>query len=157
MENLTPEERAVRDMTRRTLLKMAGYGVGSLALGSMLSEEASAKWIQDQKRTDPMAPKPTHFAPKAKAVIYLFMAGAPSQLDLFDHKPTLQEHDGEPIPEEIIKGERFAFIKGTPKLLGSPHTFTRCGESGQLIGDLLPHTQEIADDIADLKANGVIS
>ncbi|MCH8979172.1 MAG: DUF1501 domain-containing protein [Armatimonadetes bacterium] len=152
MENLTPQQIALRDITRRSLLKMAGYGIGSLALGSMLSQEASAKWVQDQKRTDPMAPKPPHFAPKAKAVINLFMAGAPSQLDLFDPKPTLQEHDGEPIPEEIIKDERFAFIKGVPKLLGSPHTFSKCGESGQVIGDLLPHTQEIADEICIIRS-----
>lgn len=141
------DNEALKEITRRSLLKMAGYGVGSLALGGMLSEEASANWLQDQKRTDPMAPKPSHFKSKAKSVIYLFMAGAPSQLDLFDPKPMLQKHDGENIPEEIIKGERFAFIKGTPKLLGSPHTFKQCGQSGQVIGDLLPFTQEIADDI----------
>ena len=99
-----------------------------------------------------MAPKPPHFAPKAKAVINLFMAGAPSQLDLFDPKPFLQKHDGEPIPEEIIKGERFAFIKGVPKLLGSPHTFSKCGESGQMIGDLLPHTQEIVDELCFIRS-----
>ena len=71
-----------------------------------------------------------HFAPKAKSVIYLFMAGAPSQVDLFDEKPKLRQYDGQAIPEEFVKGERFAFIKGTPKLLGSPYAFKKCGQSG---------------------------
>ena len=133
---MMPENTELREVTRRALLKMAGYGIGSLALSAMLSEEASAMWLDVQKRTDPMSPKQPHFKPRAKAVIQLFMAGAPSQLDLFDPKPMLQEHDGEPIPEEIIKGERFAFIKGTPKLLGSPHTFKKCGQSGQMIGEI---------------------
>lgn len=149
---MTPEETRLQEVTRRALLKMAGYGIGSLALNAMLTEEASAKWIEGQKRTDPMAPKQPHFQPRAKAVIQLFMAGAPSQLDLFDPKPMLQQHDGEAIPEELIKGERFAFIKGTPKLLGSPHTFKKCGQSGQVIGDLLPFTQEIADDICIVRS-----
>ncbi|MEX2243722.1 MAG: DUF1501 domain-containing protein [Fimbriimonadaceae bacterium] len=150
--HLSHEDAALREITRRSLLKMAGYGIGSLALGGMLSEEAAASWVQGQKRTDPMAPKKPHFETKAKSVIYLFMAGAPSQLDLFDPKPMLQKHDGELVPEEIIKNERFAFIKGTPKLLGSPHTFKACGKSGQVIGDLLPFTQEIADDICIVRS-----
>ena len=79
-----------------------------------------------------------HFAPKAKRVIFLFMAGAPSQLDLFDYKPALSQHDGQPCPAELIKGERFAFIKGTPKLLGSPHHFARHGECGAELSNLLP-------------------
>ena len=147
MHRLTHEDMALREITRRSLLKMAGYGIGSLALGSMLSEQASAKWVDQQRRTDPMAPKPPHFAAKAKAVIYLFMAGAPSQIDLYDPKPVLQQHDGEKIPEEIIKGERFAFIKGTPKLLGSPHKFSKCGQSGMELSDLMPGLQSISDDI----------
>ncbi len=145
------ENDALREVTRRSLLKMAGYGIGSLALGNMMGEARAAEWIE-QQRSDPMAPKPPHFKPRAKAVIYLFMAGAPSQIDLFDPKPMLQKHDGEKIPEEIIKGERFAFIKGTPKLLGSPHTFKKCGQSGQEISDLLPFTQEIADDICIVRS-----
>jgi uncharacterized protein (DUF1501 family) len=95
----------------------------------------------------------THFAPRAKRIIYLFMAGAPSQLDLFDYKPALQKHDGDEIPQEFIpKGERFAFIKGTPRLLGSPYAFARHGQSGAEISELLPHTAKIADDIAILRS-----
>ena len=87
-------------------------------------------------------------APKAKQVIFLFTAGAPSQLDLFNNKPALRKYDGQDIPAEIVKGERFAFIKGTPKILGSPFDFRRHGQSGQEISDLLPHLTTIADDIA---------
>jgi uncharacterized protein (DUF1501 family) len=91
-------------------------------------------------------------APKAKQVIFLFMAGAPSQLDLFDNKPALRKYDGQEIPAEIVKGERFAFIKGTPRLLGSPYEFRRHGKSGQEISDLLPYTARIADDICIVKS-----
>lgn len=141
---LNNEQEILRLLTRRALLKNAGYGIGSLALGSILSAGQSRA---QSAQVNPMAPKPPHFAPKAKSVIVMFMAGAPSQIDLFDPKPLLVQHDGQPIPEEIVKGERFAFIKGTPKLLGSPHKFTKCGRSGMEISNLLPHTQSIADDI----------
>ena len=81
------------------------------------------------------------------------MAGAPTQLDLFDYKPALQEHDGQEIPPELIpKGERFAFIKGTPRLLGSPFTFKRYGQSGAELSELLPHLAGIADDIAIVRS-----
>ena len=93
-----------------------------------------------------------HFAPKAKQVIYLFMAGAPSQIDLFDHKPKLRQYDGQPIPEDIVKGERFAFIKGTPRLLGSPFTFQKHGRSGAEISTLLPHLAKHADEIAIVRS-----
>ena len=95
----------------------------------------------------------THFAPKAKQVIFLFMAGAPSQLDLFDHKPMLQKHDGEEIPAGIIpEGERFAFVKGTPRLLGSPFEFRPRGQSGNEISELLPFLQQHADEIAIIRS-----
>ena len=147
------DQLVLREITRRNLLKTAGYGIGSLALSAMLSESGFAAFQkQKSKRTDPFAPKMPHFAPKAKRVIYLFMAGAPSQIDLFDMKPTLQKHDGEPIPAEFIKNERFAFIKGTPRLLGSPHQFSKVGKSGQEISNLLPGLQSIADDVTIVKS-----
>lgn len=145
---LTKEQRALRQLTRRALLKNAGYGIGSLALGSLLSDSlAGSLGIQQAA-----AGQGVHFAPKAKNVIFLFMAGAPSQLDLFDDKPFLRKHDREPIPEEIIQGERFAFIKGTPKLLGSPHEFAPRGKSGQVISELLPHLHGVADDICIIRS-----
>ena len=92
-------------------------------------------------------------AAKAKQVIYLFMAGAPSQVDLFDNKPLLQKHDGQEIPPGFIpEGERFAFVKGTPRLLGSPFNFTRHGQSGAEISELLPHLAEHADEIAVIRS-----
>src|SRR5207253_7703006 len=101
--------------TRRHVFQQAGFGIGSVALGSLLNDSLFA-----QAAVNPISAKPPHFAPKAKRIIYLFMAGAPSQLDMFDYKPALIKYNGQPIPEDVIKGERFAFIKGTPKLLGSP-------------------------------------
>jgi hypothetical protein len=96
--------------------------------------------------------RPPHFAPKAKSVIFLFMAGAPSQLDLFDPKPRLRQHDGEPVPEGIVKGERFAFIKGTPRLLGSPYQFETVGQAGLEVSELLPHFKTIVDDVAVVRS-----
>ena len=101
---------------------------------------------------DPLAPKPPHFKAKAKNVIYLFMAGVPSQLDLFDSKPKLVEYNGKAIPDEFTKGERFAFIKGTPKLLGSPYKFQKHGQSGVEFSELLPHLAEVADEVAVVRS-----
>jgi len=126
---------SLRDATRRHFFKQAGFGIGALALAGLIDEQLFA-----------------NPAPKAKNIIYLFMAGAPSQLDLFDHKPKLAQYDGQDIPQEFIKGERFAFIKGTPKLLGSPFGFKRRGESGQEISDLLPHLARHADEIAIIRS-----
>jgi hypothetical protein len=133
----------LRETTRRHFFKQTGFGLGALALSSLLNERLFAQSGQ--------APRP-HFAPKAKNVIFLFMAGAPSTPDLFDYKPKLQEHDGQPIPAEFIKGERFAFIKGTPRLLGTPFKFSRHGQSGQEISELLPHLHRHADEIAIIKS-----
>src|SRR5207245_1327590 len=88
---------------------------------------------------DPLAPKQPHFPAKAKSVIYLHMAGAPSVLDLFDHKPKLNDLNGQPCPASYYKGQQFAFIKGVPKLLGSPHKFAKHGQCAQELSELLPH------------------
>jgi hypothetical protein len=121
------------NLTRRHFFQnTAGLSLGPLALSSLTQAQ----------------PAP---AKKAKSIIFLFMAGAPSQLDMFDHKPKLVEYDGKPCPEDLIKGERFAFIKGVPKLLGSPHHFRRFGQSGAEISNLLPHLSTVVDDIAIIK------
>jgi hypothetical protein len=93
-----------------------------------------------------------HHKPKAKHVIFLFMCGAPSQVDLFDDKPKLRELDGKPVPEELIQGERFAFIKGIPNLLGSPYEFKSHGKSGARVSSLLPHTASVVDDLAIVRS-----
>jgi len=142
-------------ITRRQLFRDCGVGVGSLALASMLSRYAGAASIHQPlapSGTDPVAPKASHYPAKIKSVIYLFMNGAPSQLDLFDQKPKLNEYDRKECPEEFLKGERFAFIRGKPTLLGSPYKFSRHGKSGTLISELLPHTASIADDIAVVRS-----
>ena len=113
--------------------------LSSLSNTSLLAESTG----QSVLPVNPLAPKPPQFAPKAKNIIYLFMAGAPSQLDLLDYKPKLNEFNGQKIPDEFVKGERFAFIKGSPKLLGSPHSFQRYGQSGAEVSNLMP---QLADD-----------
>src|SRR5437867_2254094 len=98
--------------TRRQFFKDCGVGVGSLALASMLDGGLLA---DTRPSGDPLAPKPAHFAAKAKSIIYLHMAGAPSTLDLFDYKPELMKLNGKPCPDSYLRGQQFAFIKGTPK------------------------------------------
>jgi hypothetical protein len=137
------EQEILRQITRRTFFKQVGYGLGGVALSSILAETLLAAPLPQ----NPLAPKTPHFKAKAKNVIYLFMAGAPSQLDLFDEKPMLVKYDHQECPEEFLKGDRFAFIKGKPKLLGSPFKFERAGQSGHNISELLPHLKEIADDV----------
>lgn len=146
-------QESLKVITRRHFFRQAGYGVGAAALASLLGDSltspATAQNTTGQKSS--FLPKP-HFAPKAKNVIFLFMAGAPSQLDLFDPKPKLVQYNGQKIPEEFIKGERFAFIKGVPKLLGSPHTFQKYGKSGQEVSNLLPHLTKVIDDISIIRS-----
>ncbi|HVN77494.1 MAG TPA: DUF1501 domain-containing protein [Terriglobia bacterium] len=139
----------LRAVTRRHFFKQAGFGIGAAALTTLINRYAFG---YDGLSANPLAPKPPHFTPKAKSIIYLFMAGAPSQVDLLDYKPKLQELDGQHIPESMVKGERFAFIRGAPKLLGSPYRFTKWGRSGAEISELLPHLGEVADNIAIIRS-----
>ncbi len=128
--------------TRRHFFADCGVGVGSVALASLLARDGLAA---------PAKPlgllKDFHHPPKAKAVIFLFMAGGPSQLDLFTPKPELAKLHGKPVPQSFIDGKRFAFLKGTPTLLGSKHKFKPAGKCGMDLGDLLPHHRDIADDV----------
>src|SRR5207253_6968461 len=101
---------------------------------------------------NPMAPKQPHFAPKAKNVIFLFMAGAPSHLELFDNKPTLAKYDGKLPPPDLIKGYRAAFITPSSTLLGPKFKFSRHGKCGAELSELLPHLATVADDIAIVKS-----
>lgn len=125
---------------RRGLLLGASAGLGSL----LVPQRAFG--------TRPAIGEALHHAPRAKRVIWLHMAGSPSQLDLWDPKPELKTHDREPIPDSFIANERFAFIKGTPKLLASPYTFARHGESGQWVSELLPHTAGIVDRLCVVRS-----
>ncbi|PYV13067.1 MAG: sulfatase, partial [Acidobacteria bacterium] len=138
-------DEAVKRITRRHFFRDAGFGIGALALAELAGHGADG--------TTPAAPRVgAHFPPRAKNIIYLFMAGGPSSVDLFDNKPKLRELNGQPCPESLLQGEKFAFIKGVPRLLGSPHEFKRFGRSGQELSSLLPHLGEVADDIAVVRS-----
>jgi hypothetical protein len=145
--NLASEH--LRAVTRRHFFKQCGVGLGGLALTALQNEGLFAS---TPASGGPMAPKAPHFPARAKRVIYLHMAGSPSQLDLFDYKPKLVELNGEPCPESLIENERFAFIKGIPKMLGTPHSFERLGKSGIELSGLLPHLATVADEIAVVKS-----
>jgi hypothetical protein len=138
-----------REITRRWFFEQCGVGVGVAALAHLLAESGYAA---PPATTDPLAPKPPHFAPKAKHVIFLFMAGAPSHLELFDYKPQLAKFDGTLPPPELLKGYRAAFINPNSKLLGPKFEFRRYGRSGTEMSELLPFTGEIVDDIAIVKS-----
>jgi hypothetical protein len=133
--------------TRRHFFRDCGVGVGSMALASLLARDAGAA----PERKDPLAPRKPHHPPKAKAVVFLFMAGGPSHLDLFDPKPKLNDLNGQKVPESFTQGKRFAFIKGDAKLLGSPQKFEKAGKCGMAISHLLPHHRAIADDVCWLR------
>ncbi len=133
-----------RQLARRWFFKDCGVGVGAIALGQLLRQQGYAASVG----TNPMAPRQPHFTPKAKRVIYLFMAGAPSHLELFDHKPELTKWDGKLPPQELLKGYRAAFINQNSTLLGPKFKFSRYGQSGTELSELLPHLGSVADDIA---------
>lgn len=151
MKNLPPDSDFLRAATRRHFFRQTGFGFGAAALTGLFDEHLFANPSANVQQ-NPLAPKTPMLPAKAKSIIYLFMAGAPSQVDLLDPKPALQKYDGQNIPAELTKGERFAFIKGTPKLLGSPYEFNRCGKSGAEISELLPHLQTVADDVTFIRS-----
>jgi len=142
----------LRAVTRRQFFRRCGTGLGTMALGSLLNPRLFEAGAVEAGPGDGRGVKPPHFAPRATRVIYLHMAGAPSQLDLFDYKPKLVELDGQRVPKSLIENERFAFIKGVPRLLGTPHRFAPCGQSGQSLSEVLPHLREIADDLCIVRS-----
>jgi hypothetical protein len=144
----------LRTITRRHFYGQCGVGLGKIALASLLAGEM----LPDRSHAavtppdNPLAPRPSHYVPRAKRVIYLFMAGAPSQLDLFDHKPALVKHDGQPIPAEIVRDQRYAFIRRDARLLAPRFKFARHGQSGAEISEIIPGLAEVVDDVALIKA-----
>jgi uncharacterized protein (DUF1501 family) len=135
-------------IARRHFFRDCGVGLGKIALGSLL---VGAK-PQAVRAANPFAPKAPHFPGKAKAVIHLFMAGAPSQLDLFDYKPALARYAGKPIPSEITGGQRFAFIRPDAAALGPQFKFKRFGKSGVELAEVMPHLGRIVDDLCLIKS-----
>jgi uncharacterized protein (DUF1501 family) len=138
-------------LARRWFLKDCGIGLGAAALAEMLGQVLSASGAAT-KPTNPLAPHVAHFPAKAKSIIFLFMAGAPSHLELFDNKPELAKWDGKLPPAELLKGYRAAFINPNSKLLGPKFKFDRYGECGAELSELLPHLATVVDDIAIVKS-----
>jgi hypothetical protein len=146
---MNPQDHQLRDITRRHFFNRCGLGVGSLALQQMLAGDSQASVKIDP--ANPMASRRPHHTAKAKRVIYLFMAGGPSQLDLFDHKPLLEKYSGQKPPESLMSGKRFAFLKGNETLLASPRKFGTYGQCGMTLSDLFPHHRKIVDDVCWMK------
>ncbi len=136
-------------VSRRWFFRQCGVGLGAVALNSMLAPKVLAKAT---KPTNPLAPRIPHFTPKAKRVIYLFMAGAPSHLDLFDNKPELTKRNGQLPPAELLKDYRAAFINPNSALLGPKFKFNKHGKCGMELSELLPHTGEVADDLCLIRS-----
>lgn len=130
--------------TRRHFLKNCGVGLGTAALSHLLTGNHANALEEPQ---NPLLPRQPHFSPKAKRVIYLHLTGSPPNLEMFDHKPELVKRDGQECPDEFIKGKKFAFTSGTPKLMGSQRTFKQYGESGMWMSDAIPHLHGVADDL----------
>jgi uncharacterized protein (DUF1501 family) len=137
-------------ITRRWFFRQCGVGLGSIALASLLGADKALG--VSANAANPLAPKPPHFKPKARRVIYLFMGGAPSQLDLFDYKPALAKHNGQPVPQDVVMGQKYAFIKPDAALFATEFKFSKHGACGAELSEALPHLAEIVDGIALVKS-----
>ncbi|MDP6502052.1 MAG: DUF1501 domain-containing protein [Planctomycetota bacterium] len=142
---MNPKLENLQLKTRRHFLQNCKIGLGSMALSSLLHRDASAE-------VNPLAPRAPHFHGSAKRVIYLHLTGSPPHLDMYDYKPELQKFDGKPCPDEYLKGKRFAFTSGVPKLLGSPRTFQKYGKGGVELSDAVPNFHGIADDLCVIRS-----
>lgn len=147
-------EKAIRFFTRRHFLRESAMGFGALAFGSLLgcNSGSSTNSVNVFDPANPLAPRMPMFPGKAKSVIYLHMAGAPSQLELFDYKPELIKLNGQDCPGSLLEGKRFAFIRGVPKMLGPQGQFKQFGQSGAWVSEHLPHFSTIVDEVSFLKA-----
>ena len=140
---MNPQLESLQYKTRRHFFKQCSMGLGGVALSEMLASDAMGL----EAPNNPLLAKLPHFTPKAKRVIYLHLTGSPPHLDLWDHKPELVKRDGQECPDEYIKGKKFAFTSGTPKLMGSPRTFKQYGKNGLWMSDAIPHLHGVADDL----------
>src|SRR5262245_55150320 len=153
MQNAWTYRKHAFSIARRHFFVECGVGIGKMALASLLTDAFAARSLADVTDTrTSLAPTPGHFAGKAKRVIHLFMAGAPSQLDLFDYKPKLAEYEGKPIPPEVIGGQRYAFIRPDAAVLGPRFKFGKNGECGAELSEMLPNLAKVADDICIIKS-----
>ena len=138
-----------RQLSRRWFLRDCGVGLAGIAAHSLLAKDSAPAPSALTARTssNPLAVKAPHFTPKAKRVIYMFQAGAPSHLELFDPKPELTKRDGQLPPAELLKDYRAAFIKPNSALLGPKFKYSPHGQSGIELSELLPYTSKIVDDL----------
>ena len=141
----------LHDQTRRHFFGGCGVGVGSIALGQLLQGDGFGKHVPAIDPSRPMARRDPPLPAKAKNVIFLFMAGAPSQLELFENKPKLNELSGKTPPASLLEGKRFAFLKGNETLLGSTRRFGRYGDCGMDISEMFPHHRKIVDEVTWLR------
>jgi hypothetical protein len=137
-------------ISRRDMLRHAGFGFGAWALLDLLTRDGAIAATAAPE--NPLAAKPPRFPSRAKHVIFLFMQGGPSHIDTFDPKPLLKERHGQPLPPSVIQGLQLQFTKNDAAILGSPQTFSKCGESGLEIADTYPHLQRCADDLAIVRS-----
>ena len=139
-------------VSRRYFLHECGIGLGKMAAAGLMTGALQSPLRAGAAAADPLSRRPAHFRGKAKAVIHLFMAGAPSQLDLFDPKPTLSRLEGNPLPSSIVGDQRYAFIQPDAGVLGPQFSFARHGESGAVLGQPLKHLSKVVDDICIVKS-----
>ncbi|MCA9155613.1 MAG: DUF1501 domain-containing protein, partial [Planctomycetales bacterium] len=139
-------------IARRHFLKDCGVGLGKIALAGLLTERMHSTAHAAPEAADPLATRPAHFPAKAKQVIHLFMAGAPSQLELFDFKPELSKLEGKPLPPSVIGGQRYAFIRPDAAVLGPRYKFAKHGQSGAELSEMLPHLAKVVDDICLIRS-----
>ncbi|MEI6342839.1 MAG: DUF1501 domain-containing protein [Verrucomicrobiota bacterium] len=140
----------LQHITRRHFLGKGAHGLGALALGSLLKDARAS--TSPAPIANPLAPRMPHYAGKAKRVIYLHLTGSPPHLDLYDYKPELVKRTGQDCPDAFLKGKRFAFTSGVPKLLGTPRTFQRHGEGGIWLSDAIPHLHTVADELCVIRS-----
>ena len=145
---MDPTRQLIQTLSRRELFQRLGSGIGAVALTSLLNPDLLATPPQ---ANNPLAARQPHFRARARSVIHFHMVGAPSQLDLFDNKPELRRLNGELVPQHFIEGQRFAFLRGHPKLMGTQFRFHRHGQSGLELSETLPHLGEVADELAIIK------
>ncbi|MDG2169470.1 MAG: DUF1501 domain-containing protein [Opitutales bacterium] len=153
LETLLDEARlrSLKRQTRRQFLSQCTTGLGAMFLAGQAQAASGGGSMPHHDPSNPLSALEPHFPGKAKRVIYLHMIGAPSQLELFDYKPDLQQLDGQACPQSFLEGKNFAFIQGTPNMLGPQFPFQQYGDSGAWVSDRLPHFSEVVDDVSFIK------
>src|ERR1041384_6513508 len=150
---MNPYLESLQQITRRHFLRDSATGLGALALAALFNDAVAAPTpTPAASAINPLAPRPPHFSPRAKSVIYLHLTGSPPHLDLFDYKPELVKRDGQECPDDFIRGKRFAFTTGKPKLLGTPRSFAQHGQGGLWMSDAIPRLHEVADELCVIRS-----